>query len=136
MSKALSKTHPELHDDRADERAQSWKTMAVLIFSGFLGLGGGLLGADLRDDVSWQVVAINVAAVAVGVMLAVVLLRIVEVLSLRQAIGREIRTFHERSARIRARFEDAYPGVSARAHDIDPGRLLDEALADFARRRR
>lgn len=136
MGNVLTRPRQPSQDAGAPGDRHEWPTIAILAISAILGFGGGLLGAEVLSEASWQVVAIRVASVAVGVMLAVTLLRIVDVLSLRKTISREIRLSRERSARIRARMEEAYPGVSARARDIDANQLLDEALAKFAQQRR
>lgn len=127
MGNVLTRPNQPSQDAAIRDRHE-WSTMAILAVSVLLGVGGGILGADIAQRAPWSEIVIRLGVVVAGFILAAAAVRGVEILALNADMERGWHRFANRSAYIRERMEMTYPGVSERAREISAERLVGRAV--------
>jgi hypothetical protein len=119
---------PRLSDAQADQHSFELGRIGLIVACAVIALIAGYVGGGVRDADSWAALASKFFIVAVALILAVALLRIVDMINLRRRVSKQAERSRAFSNRFRELLEMQSPGVAQRARKIDAEALIDRAL--------
>ena len=107
--------------------------VGLLLTCAIVGLIGGYVGGAAERATPWSELAIILAIPVGALIVAAAVLRALEAFSLRGRIFDDVAHSRELSMIFRATLEERFPGVAARAHEIDAAGLVERALGSDRR---
>lgn len=119
---------PRLPDTRADWYSFELGRIGLIVACAVIAWIAGYVGGGVRDADSWVALASKFSIVTVALIVAVALLRIVDMINLRLRVSQQAERSRAISKQFRKLLETQSPGVAERAGKIDAEALIDRAL--------